>query len=272
MRIRKNIKIVLFCLCIAIAGSLTGSAQIKVLIIGNSQLGVYDGTTGDRIYDLARMIKDLSDSAPSDYPRIEISQKLVDGASLKKHWQMGEGSGTSLAMITTGKWDYVVIQEIYYADKREFKRYAKMFYEEIRKSGAKTILFATAGVTKYYDSSAPPYPEEFVKLNGMQISFGKEKGIPVAAAGYAWMKYLGPNPSEEQILDLYHKDKGHPGYKGSYIYACLLYALITGKNPLGLTCEFKNNIRFNGSIIIGMEEGARMQKAAWDQYLENINK
>ncbi len=107
----------------------------------------------------------------------------------------------------------------------------------------------------------------------MQVSFGKISGITVAAAGYAWMKYLGPNPSEEQLLDLYHKDKGHPGYKGSYIYACLLYAVITDKNPVGLTSKFPNNVIANGSgILIGKEEAAKMQKAAWDQYLENSKK
>ncbi len=254
-----------------LTGSITGRAQTRILLIGNSQLGVYDGITGNRIYDLSRMIKDMSESAPSDFPRIEISQMLIDGASLKKHWEMGEGSGSPRAMIATGKWDYVVIQDIYYVDKREFKRYATMFDESIRKSGGKTILFATAGVTMSYDSSFPTYPDGFIKLNNMQVSFGRKKGITVAAAGYAWMKYLGPDPSEEQILDLYHIDKGHPGYKGSYIYACLLYAVITGKNPAELTSEFKFNLNIKGSVIISKEEAAKMQKAAWDQYLENSN-
>jgi hypothetical protein len=268
----KNIRITVYCLYIIVAGTLSGWSQTKVLLIGNSQLGVYDGITGKQIYDLAGLVKDISESAPSDYPRIEISQKLVGGASLKKHWEMGEGSGTPRTMIASGKWDYVIIQEIYHVDKQEFETYATMFDEFIRKSGAKTILFATAGVTNYYAPSFPPYPDEFKTLNGMQVSFGKEKRIPVAAAGYAWMKYLGRNPSEEQLLDLYHKDKGHPGYKGSYIYACLLYAVITGKNPTGLTSEFKNNLRNKGSIIIAKEEATKMQKAAWNQYQKNRNK
>ena len=269
MKIMRNLRIILCFLFITIAGSLSGKSQTKVLFLGNSQLGVYDGITGKQIYDLPGMMKDMSESAPTDFPRIEIGLKLVGGASLKKLWELGEEPGTPRAMITTGKWDYIIIQEIYCADKVEFETYAAMFDEAIRKVGAKTILFATAGITNYFSSSFPPYPDEFKKLDGMQVSFGKERGIVVAAAGYAWMKYLGSNPTEEQILDLYAKDKGHPGYKGSYIYACLLYAVITGKNPAGLTSEFKNDLRTASSIIIGKEEAAKMQKAAWDQFRKN---
>ena len=67
----------------------------------------------------------------------------------------------------------------------------------------------------------------------------------------------------EQRLDLYDKDKGHPGTKGSYIYACLLYTAITGLNPEGLAHEFKN---IRGGISIPKDEALKMQKAAWEQY------
>ncbi|MEI6422598.1 MAG: hypothetical protein WCP55_10290, partial [Lentisphaerota bacterium] len=132
----------------------------------------------------------------------------------------------------------------------------------IRKSGSKTILFATANVTQYYNASFK-YPDSFEKLNDMQIAFGKKRGILVAAAGYAWIKYLGPNPSEAQLLDLYHADKGHPGKKGTYIYACLLYACISGLNPAGLTSEFKD---IRDGIFIINDEAVKMQKSAWEEY------
>lgn len=152
-------------------------------------------------------------------------------------------------MISAGRRDYVVIQEIFNAKEEVFQDYATRFDGEIKKAGSKTILFATANVTECY-SAAYHYPDSFRRLNDMQVSFGKKWGIPVAAAGYAWMRYLGPIPSEERMLDLYHKDKGHPGAKGTYIYACLLYAAITGKTPEGLTSEFKSS---RGGIAIPKE-------------------
>ena len=103
-------------------------------------------------------------------------------------------------------------------------------------------------------------------LAHLKVAFGEKRGIPVAAAGYAWIKYLGPDPSEEQLLDLYDKDRRHPGPKGTYIYACLLFAYLTGYNPAGLVSEFKD---IRNGIFISREEAANMQGAAWQQYLEN---
>jgi hypothetical protein len=226
---------------------------MKVLLIGNSQM---------QSYDLPQMLTVMSESAPSDHPRLDIKQITVGGGTLKKHWDAGEAPNSPRAMIAADKWDYVVIQEIYCADKAEFEKYAELFDDLIRKSGSKTILFATANVTQYYNASFK-YPDSFEKFNDMQLAFGKKRGILVAAAGYAWMKYLGPNPSEAQLLDLYHADKGHPGKKGTYIYACLLYACICGLNPAGLTSEFKD---IRDGIFIINDEAVKMQKSAWEEY------
>ena len=228
---------------------------IKVLFIGNSQM---------QCYDLPEMVRIMSESAPAGNPRIVIGRSLLGGKGLRGFWEAGERQGSPRAMISAGKWDYVVIQEIFNAREQEFQDYATRFDDEIRKAGSKTILFATANVTEQYSASYH-YPDSFKILNDMQISFGKKRRIPVAAAGYAWMKYLGPHPTEQQRLDLYDRDKGHPGAKGTYIYACLLYAVITGKTPEGLTSEFKT---IRGGIAIPKEEATKMQKAAWEQYKE----
>lgn len=245
------------CLFAMLEGSLLAQPPLKVLFIGNSQM---------QCYDLPQMIKVLSESAPADRVRMEIGRGLLGGKGLKGYWEAGDGRKSPRAMIAADKWDYVVIQEIFNANEQDFQDYAARFDKEIRKAGAKTILFATANVTEYYSASYH-YPDAFKKLNDMQISFGKKAGIPVAAAGYAWMKYLGPHPTEQQMLDLYHKDKGHPGAKGTYIYACLLYAVITGKTPEGLTSDFKG---LRGGITLAKEEAANMQKAAWEQYQESL--
>ena len=229
---------------------------LRVLYVGNSQMFYYD---------LPTMISLMADSAPPSNARIEAGKALVGGASLKKHWDT-EGKGSVRELLATQHWDYVVLQELFSAKAPEFEDYAAKLHEAIRKADSNTIIFATASVTEAY-SGGYKYPDSFKALNDMQISFAKKNKIAVAAAGYAWMRYLGDNPTEAQRLDLYHADKGHPGGKGSYIYACLLYAVITGKSPEGLISEFPN---IRGGVVIPKEEAARMQKAAWDEYLESL--
>lgn len=216
-------------------------------------------------YDLPRMLKLLLESTRRDSPPIETGQALGGGASLKSHWEAGTKPGSAPALIAASHWDYVVLQENCCASEPEFTKYAEMFDELIRKHGAQTILFAAAHATQYYAASFQ-YPDSFEKLNGMQVAFGKKWGIAVAAAGYAWMKHFGPNPSESKILDLYAQDRGHPGKKGTYIYACLLYAWMTGRNPAGLTSDFKE---IADGIVIPTSEAAKLQQVAWEQYLEN---
>jgi hypothetical protein len=258
----KTIMIILVLgLSLTLPAPLSAAPPLKVLFIGNSQMSCYD---------LPQMIKALSESAPTNSPRIVPGRCIVGGAGLKKLWEAGEGAGTARAMIASNAWDAVVIQDIYaqLANKPNppiFEDYATRFDEVIRHAGSKTIVFATATVTEFTIRTYR-YPEAFQELNDMQIAFAAKRGIPVAAGGYAWMKYLGPNPTLEQRLDLYDKDKGHPGAKGTYLYACLLYAVLTGRNPEGLAYEFKN---IRGGVSLPGDEAVKMQKAAWEQYLEN---
>lgn len=232
--------------------------SLKVLVIGNSQISSND---------LPRLIETLSESAPEGIPRVAVAGAIVQGASLRKCWEAGEGEGSPRGMIPAQEWDYVIVQEIFCANKQEFEAYATKFDHEIRKAGSRTLLFATANVSESYGEGYA-YPDSFKKLNDMQIAFGRKRKIPVAAAGYAWMKYLGPDPSEAQRLDLYAEDKGHPGVKGSHIYSCLLYAHITGHNPQLLPLPEKGLDCGEGDLVT-RQELARMRKAAWDQYRED---
>ena len=248
----------LLALCVGLFAyeAMAAKAALRVLFVGNSQMITYD---------LPQMVATLSEAAPEEHPRLEIGRCTVGGTSLKSHWEAGEGPGTARGLIAGEKWDLVILQEIFNATPEGFEKYAEYFEELVRRSGPKLLLFATANVTASYGASYQTYlyPDAFKKLNGMQIDFGKKKNVAVAAAGLAWMKFLGPNPSQEALLDLYHKDKGHPGAKGTYIYACLLYAHITGRSPIGLPCEFP---RIREGISIPSEEASRLQKTAWEQF------
>jgi hypothetical protein len=239
--------------------------RLRVLYLGNSQM---------EQNQLPMMIKLLSQSAPPDCPRIDFGQVLLGGYGLKKYWEAGEGPKSPRGKIASAKWDYVVFQPSVVDTSEILETYGMLFYEAIKKTGAKTILFATAGQSK---KSAPQYiyPESFLKLNDMQMAFRKKHGVIVAPAGCAWIRYLGPNPSEDKLLDLYAPDKAHPGGKGTYIYACMLYAIITGRSPVGLVHDIKVipiDYVYGKTLSIDPKEAKRMQQAAWDEYLEKCKK
>jgi hypothetical protein len=231
-------------------------SALRVLFIGNSQM---------QCGDLPAMIKAMSESAPADAPRIEPGYALTGGKSLKGQWDLGEGPDSPRGKIAAGTWDQVVIQEIFCAAASEFEEYAAKFDEAVRRAGARPVLFATANVTQHYNP-AFRYPDGFRTLNDMQIEFGRKRGIVVAAAGYAWMRYLGPNPTEEEVLALYHRDKGHPGMKGSVIYANLLYAVITGRDPRLLPAP-EGDADCGDGRTLTRAEVVRMRAAAWEQSL-----
>lgn len=221
---------------------------LRVLFVGNSQI-YYN--------DLPRILEALAESAPKDRPRIRAEVAVAGGASLESHWKRGTGKGTPRSRINEEKWDYVILQEIYFAKPDTFTTHARLFHDLIRKSGARTVLLSTASVSQLY-------PKGFQELHAMHIALGKEMKVPVAAAGNAWLAFWGDNPTPEQRLALYDPDKAHPGKKGSYIYACTLYPILTGESPVGLT----HRIPKQAENTITPAEAKQFQEAAWRVHRE----
>lgn len=217
--------------------------SIRVLFVGNSQ--VYYN-------DLPAILEALAESAPADRPRIKAERALAGGASLESHWNRGTGKGTPRAKIAEEKYDYVILQEIFNGKPENCNKHGRLFHDLIRENGGKTVIFSTASINTMY-------PKGFQDLHDMNLALAKELKCPMVPAGNAWLEYWGKTPSEEQRLALYDKDKAHPGRKGSYIYACTLYAVLTANSPVGLT----NKIPKQPEDTITAEEAKKYQEAAW---------
>lgn len=225
--------------------------ELDVLFVGNSQI-FYN--------DLPRMVEALAESAPADRPRIRADRFVAGGAGLERLWNAGDGKGTARAKILEKKWDYVILQDIYFVKPDSFNKYAPLFHEVIRKNGSRTLLFCTASISSQY-------PKGFQGLHDMHIAMRRELKVPIAAAGQAWLSYWGEAPTEAERLALYHADKAHPGVKGSYIYACTLYAALTGHTPVGLT----HRITKLPEDTVTSAQAKRFQEVSWRVHQE-INK
>ncbi len=211
------------------------AGSLRVLFIGNSFT---------QLNDLPQLTARLAASARP--PRtLETEFVGEGGATLKRHWE----TGRALEAIRRGKWDYVILQEqsslgidafprIY--DPKIFHDYARLFDAEIKKAGARTVFFLTWG---RQDS-----PQSQALLTHAYASIAAELKALVAPVGIAWQNALKENPK----LVLHWMDGSHPNAAGTYLAACVFYAVLFSSSPEGLS---RSNL--------SEEDAAFLQRIAW---------
>ena len=214
---------------------------IKVLLVGNSQCPTIVSN---------QLLEKLAASDKGGRP-IKVGGCVKGGASLRSHWDAGTGEGTARGMIAAGGWDFVVLQDIYYVQEAAFQPYARQFHAVVKEAGSKTLLFGTASILS-------DYPKGFERQHGLHLAMGKELGVPIVDAGYAYIRYFGDNPSTERMESLFAKDRAHPGLWGSYLYSCMIYAAMTERSPIGLAAP----------EAIPAEVVKTLQETAWAQHQE----
>ncbi|HTP00754.1 MAG TPA: DUF4886 domain-containing protein [Anaerolineales bacterium] len=184
------------------------SPSFRILLIGNSFTS-YNGGLG-------KVLQGLD-------PTIEAQEAAYGGYTLKDHWE----KGAALQLIRGSKWDYVVLQEqsqTPVGDPALFTEYAARLGSEIKTAGAQPMLFMTW-----------QYPESLVNgvttrhLADAYFRAGSRLGAKVAPAGLAFAQALAEKPA----MSLNAGD-GHPTPQGTYLAACVLYATIMGRSPVGI--------------------------------------
>lgn len=214
---------------------------IRVLFVGNS-LTYWN--------EMPWMVEQISANGT---PKLSTAFAGGSGMSLRQQWQ----SAKTLRAIREQAWDYVVLQGQSSEAERnqaEFARYGALLDAEIKKRGAKTVFFLT-----WANRGRPqgPVTERYRFL-------AKSRGALVAPVGIAWQE-LAKNG-----LDLYDGSGVHPNLGGTYLSACVFYALFTGKSPVGLPHEFDVDFEIDEFYRRGLEserisadDALAIQRAAW---------
>ncbi|MCE9526735.1 MAG: hypothetical protein K8R36_11855 [Planctomycetales bacterium] len=216
---------------------------ITVLLIGNSQCPTIVSN---------QLLEKLAASDKEGRP-IKVGGCIKGGASLRSHWDAGTGAESARGMIASGKWDYVVLQDIYNVEEPAFQPYARKFHELIKESGSRTVLFGTASILS-------DYPKGFERQHRLHFAMGKELGVPIVDASQAYFRYFGEKPSAERLESLFARDKAHPGLWGSYLYSCLIYSTITERSPIGLASP----------ETIPADIAKSLQETAWAQHQDTV--
>ena len=205
-------------------------------------------------------------AASCDQPiKIESQRFTVDLYSLKDQWRrgaIGPKPGSVVKEIRTGKWDVVVLSQDMtgYIDQTEdFYEYAGKFNEEIKQSGAETVLNMTEG-------SDPSVTTDDIAAIYSQA--GADLGVKVAPVALAFQRSLQERPD----LDVYDEN-GRPTEHGYYLMMCVLYATIFDQNPDSLSyrmasAELPPEGVFFWEEEISEEDATFLRQVAWETVTE----
>ena len=247
---------------------------LKILFVGNSYT---------RANNLGNIVASIAAADPNpDAPIINPSLSTRGGATLKWHLE----NGPALQLIQAGGWDHVVLQEqsllggrmingkAIVGDPRRFFGSVRWLVGEIGAVGATPILYMT------WARRAPAADRARVQtqLADAYLTIGEELGVQVAPVGLAWAEAHRRLPQ----LDLHVSDGSHPTTAGSYLAACVIYATITGRSPVGAPAVVKgrpvvgrgrqaapNQARKVALVELPAATATELQEIAWDVVSKN---
>ena len=199
-----------------------GSSECtRVVFLGNSYTSVND---------LPTMFTDL---AWSGGHRVETAVRAPGGWTLRDHAH----SPDTANLLTSSKWDFVVLQEQSEIPSVESLRQATMYpaardlVPTIRDAGAEPIFFVTwAHRNGWPVNGLPDYATMQSSIDAAYLFIAGDQHAPVAPVGYTWENVF----KQESNLDLWQDDGSHPTTKGTYLAACVFYASFFSESPVGL--------------------------------------
>ena len=229
LTLRRKIAPPLICwLSLSSCPLMAGDADsLRVLFIGNS----YTYTN-----DMPSMFAALARAAGRS---AQVDLSAQGGYLLIQHTNYAP----TLAKISQGNWDYVILQEhsqvptIDYYRRNDMWPAALLLGKMIRTNKARVGLFMTWGhklgglqcVSTYCSPQFRDFFQMQDTLASAYSSLGVADSAEVVPVGRAWALAYARVPA----VDLWETDNSHPTLLGSYLTACVFYARLYKANPVG---------------------------------------
>ena len=189
----------------------------RVLFIGNSYTFVND------------LPNTFATLARSGGHKVEVGMSAQGGWTLAQHTELSE----TLRLLNSTKWNFVILQEQSQIPSVEAARTQEMFpaardlVQKVNAMGAAPVFFITW-------AHRDGFPENGMNYEGMQdqINYGytqiaQELHVMAAPVGSAWSIAVKEHPE----LGLWQEDGSHPTGIGTYLAACVFYAVIFHESP-----------------------------------------
>jgi hypothetical protein len=202
---------------------------------------------------MPRTVSDLSSVQKNPNFTINVEAITQGGASLNTHWS----NKIALQKIRERKWDVIVLQEhnsVLLSNSENKEKYIELFLLEIKKVGAKAILYNTP-IWNSGSLTSATRAERQININETLSRIGKRLDARVAPIGYLLMKIA----LEQSDFSLYTRDY-HPSELGSYFAACVFYSMITNQSPELLPPYFITKSRY---LYYKMEQENYLRSKAW---------
>jgi len=221
--------------CLALAAH--GAGKSRVLFLGNSY--TYQN-------DLPWMVAELARRAGHS---IDVAAITPGGATLEQHWNEKD----AVKVIRKRSYDFVVLQEQSQRpleDPKKMAEFVERFSKEIRRREATTVLFLTW--------ARRDKPKTQAELTRVYREVAKKVKARIAPVGPAWAAARKKRPE----LALHQKDGSHPAPAGSYLAACVFYAVLTQKSPVGLPHTLQRDKKT--VLKLKQKDALLLQQIAWD--------
>lgn len=222
--------------CVASAPMVPSGPGSGILFVGNS-LTYWN--------DLPLIVQAVFDTAGG--PRFEVEMVASPDVSLEDHWN----DGFARRQIERGGWQYVVLQQgpSSLSDSRVLLRdYVARFSERIKAVGARPALYSvwpSRARMGDFDRAIESYQLAATDVGGLLF--------PVAEAWRAtWRR--------DSTVALYSLDGLHPSVNGSYLAALVMYAVVSGRTPVGLPAAIR--LRDGRLLTIAPSLAGLLQAAA----------
>lgn len=212
MQEKKRGLLIVFLFLTGISLSAQDRTSQEVLFVGNSYT---------YFWNLPQVVAQMA--AERDIPLI-TRQSTSGGTNLGQHFR-GDKELESVDLIQSGDFDIVVLQD---HSRRALDapdsllHYGNILGELAKKSGAQTYVYLT-WARQWDPSMQDPITKEYLAL-------AKKINAKVVPVGLAWEKARQINPH----FPLYDQDQSHPSSLGTYLSACVFFAVLTDQSPVGL--------------------------------------
>ncbi len=201
---------------------------LRVLFVGNSHT---------YFNNMPLLFDSLSQSAGR---HVITGMSAPGGYTLEQHSALT----VTIDLINQGTWDYVVLQEQSQIPTIHNLRFNSMYPAArrldsmITQHDESTAFFMTWG-WKYGgqmiigNDSSPYFVNYFHMQESIRVAYesiATELSAKLCPVGMAWKQAR----TIDTLVDLWMEDNYHPTLKGSYLAACVFYAVFFNTSPLGL--------------------------------------